>query len=152
MKLIKVLVYGLLMLLAFQFALYLYGLNWFDLLDLHAMVFVFAGLAFGLSNHPLSTVIRAFAQASGLMPYEDPPARSRQVISGLGRYALLSGTLGTLLGVMVSLMNLDDVAALGHGLAVSSMCLLYALGLKVLVFAPLEQNLLQRELSEGGAL
>jgi flagellar motor component MotA len=152
MKLIKALVYGLLMILAFQFALSLYGLSWLELIDLHAIVFMLAGLALGLSNHPLSTVIRAFAQASGLMPYEDPPARSRQVISGLSRYALLSGALGTLLGVMVSLMNLDDVSALGHGLAVSSMCMLYALGLKVVVFAPLEQNLLQRELSEGGAL
>ena len=63
-------------------------------------------------------------------------------------YALASGALGTLIGLVIMLKNLDDVSAVGPGLALSLLTLVYGIVLAYLVLGPVVGSL-KRRTEEG---
>ncbi len=151
MKWIKTLCYGLLTALAFQFFLNMMGMQWSELMDIVSLLFVLAGLLFSLAHYPLSQVMGAFSQAAGLSEARDESelALSREILVIMGRYALLAGALGTLLGTVYSLANLDTVSQLGHGLAVSVLSLLYSLAINYILLYPLQTSIKHQELERS---
>ena len=59
-------------------------------------------------------------------------------------YAVGSGVLGTLVGVVIMLGNLDDPAAIGPGLAVAHLTLVYGLLLAYAIQLPIVASLRRR--------
>ena len=64
-------------------------------------------------------------------------------------YALASGALGTLIGLVIMLKNLDDPSAIGPGLALSLLTIVYGLVIAYLILGPVVGSL-QRRLDEAG--
>ena len=58
-----------------------------------------------------------------------------------GRGSLACGGLGTVVGLIIMLGNLDDPAAIGPGMAVALLTILYALLLSELVIRPMRRRL-----------
>ena len=59
-------------------------------------------------------------------------------------YAVVSGALGSVVGMVIMLKNLDDPSALGPGLAMCLLTLLYGLALAYLVLLPVVGSLRRR--------
>lgn len=150
MKWIKTFCYGLLMLAAFQLFLNMVGLQWLELIDIAAMAFVLSGLCLSLTQYPLSQVMRAFGQGAGMSAGSDEELElSSEILLIMGRYAMLAGALGTLLGTVYSLSNLDDLSQLGNGLAISIICLIYGLLINFLLLYPLQVSLKHQRLERS---
>ncbi|MBN2212040.1 MAG: MotA/TolQ/ExbB proton channel family protein [Sedimentisphaerales bacterium] len=116
------------------------GDRWGVLIDPNSMIFVIAGiLAVLLLSHRKDTwsaVYRCLcSQAHILTPQE------RSNVAGFmhtgSRAALAFGILGQVLGLMVILMNMDDPAKIGPGMAMALLTLFYGIIISEIVFNPL---------------
>ncbi len=65
----------------------------------------------------------------------------RSVIEAMGRYAPAFGMIGTLIGLIIMLGNMDDPSAIGPGMAVALITTLYGAILANLVFLPAADKL-----------
>lgn len=75
--------------------------------------------------------------------------RSAAVFFGqASRAAIGLGILGHLMGMIMMLGNLDDPSALGPGMAVSLITVLYGLGLSEFFFVPMQATAMKRAESE----
>jgi chemotaxis protein MotA len=79
---------------------------------------------------------------------EQRHANGRSVFEILGRYAPAFGMIGTLIGLIVMLQNMDDPDALGPGMAVALITTLYGALAANLVFLPLADKLACRSREE----
>lgn len=71
----------------------------------------------------------------------DRHAKGQQLYSTLGAYAPAFGMIGTLIGLIAMLQNLDDPAAIGPGMAVALITTFYGALLSNLVFLPMATKL-----------
>ena len=58
-----------------------------------------------------------------------------------GIYALIAGAIGTLIGLVIMLKNMDDPAAIGPGMALSMLTSFYGFVLAFLISMPLRKKL-----------
>jgi chemotaxis protein MotA len=82
-------------------------------------------------------------------------ARHREgkfILDQLGRFAPAFGMIGTLLGLVMMLKNMDDPEAIGPGMAVAILTTLYGAVLANLVFLPLAEKLAFIHRQEARAL
>ena len=65
-------------------------------------------------------------------------------------YLVAAGFMGTLVGGVILLANLDDPAAIGPGAALSILTLFYAVFLAFFIALPLQSRLEERMEEQGG--
>jgi len=68
-------------------------------------------------------------------------SNGKGVIDQLGRFAPAFGMIGTLMGLIIMLGNMEDPAAIGPGMAVALITTLYGAILANLIFLPLAEKL-----------
>lgn len=141
MRLFKFMAFLVLNVLSVTLFLSLHHSSWLELIDFPALLFVMAGLAMSLASHPLSDVLRALNQALGNRPDAESLPTSQLVFETMARYTLLAGLLGTLLNVIGSLAEPQEMRGLALSLGVSLCSLIYALLLRLLVISPLQISL-----------
>ena len=59
-------------------------------------------------------------------------------------YSLDAGGIGTFIGLIIMLKNMDDPAAIGPGMAIAILTIFYALVLSFAIFLPLQSRLENR--------
>ena len=78
----------------------------------------------------------------------DRHAVGKSLMEQLGKYAPAFGMIGTLVGLVIMLKNMDDPAAIGPGMAVALLTTLYGSLLSNAVFLPLADRLGRRSSEE----
>ncbi len=66
----------------------------------------------------------------------------KEVVAQMGRFAPAFGMVGTLMGLIIMLGNMDDPAAIGPGMAVALITTLYGAVISNLVFLPFAEKLM----------
>ncbi len=66
----------------------------------------------------------------------------KEVVAQMGRFAPAFGMVGTLMGLIIMLGNMDDPAAIGPGMAVALITTLYGAIVSNLVFLPFAEKLM----------
>jgi len=79
-------------------------------------------------------------------------AESKQVLDLLGKYAPAYGMIGTLVGLVCMLQNMDDPKKIGPGMAVAILTTLYGAVMANIVCLPLSDKLNNRHAEEALAL
>lgn len=88
------------------------------------------------------------SMSSELEALESRHRNGQKIFEALGTYAPAFGMIGTLIGLIMMLKNLDDPSAIGPGMAVALLTTLYgAIGAN-LVFLPITDKLVQRTKEE----
>ncbi|MGV3523329.1 MAG: hypothetical protein ACO1RX_03855 [Candidatus Sericytochromatia bacterium] len=151
MKTVQMAVYVLLITLALHLFLRMSGLHWLELVDPASAFFVMACLPFVLLSYRFSEVLQALMQGFGVSSQLQAPELSDQILATLGKQMLVAGGVSTLLGIVQALGNLDEMQALGAGLAISLLGLVYAVAAYLVFLLPMRAHL-QREmlLQKGG--
>jgi len=72
---------------------------------------------------------------------QDRHLKGQQLFNTLGAYAPAFGMIGTLIGLIAMLQNLDDPAAIGPGMAVALITTFYGALTSNLIFLPLATKL-----------
>lgn len=75
-------------------------------------------------------------------------AKGKAVFDGIGKYAPAYGMIGTLVGLVIMLLNMDDPSAIGSGMAVALLTTLYGSIFANMVALPLADKLGQRSEEE----
>src|SRR5690625_2742133 len=75
---------------------------------------------------------------------EERHYKGRSILEKAGEYAPAWGMIGTLVGLILMLSNLDDPASLGPNMAVALLTTLYGTVLANLVFLPMASKLENR--------
>jgi len=98
----------------------------------------------GLSGDDIEVVLRSELEA-----YLDRQEEGREVVSYLSTVAPAFGMIGTLIGLVLMLGNLEDPSAVGSGMATALLTTLYGALLANVAFAPLAKKLEQRSREEA---
>ena len=72
----------------------------------------------------------------------------RGLLEAMGRYAPAYGMIGTLIGLVAMLSNMDDPSAIGAGMAAALLTTLYGAMMANVVFLPLSDKLAKRTSEE----
>jgi chemotaxis protein MotA len=78
----------------------------------------------------------------------DRHAQGKQVLDTVGKYAPAFGMIGTLLGLIFMLGNMDDPSKIGPGMAVALITTLYGAMLSNMVTGPIGDRLASRDAEE----
>jgi chemotaxis protein MotA len=78
----------------------------------------------------------------------DGEERIPQVFESAGGFSPTVGIIGAVIGLIQVMQRLDDIAAVGHGIAVSFVATIYGVGLANLVFLPAAGKLRIRQQEE----
>ena len=97
-------------------------------IDLPSLVIVIGGMSCAtVGSFPVNVIGDAIGDALGNNSIEDEERvlRSYQVLSKMGDFAVASGLMGTVIGLVNMLSNLDDPTAIGPAMAVALLTMLY---------------------------
>lgn len=125
------------------------GTNLSAMLDIPSFLIVF-GFTFGallMSGADIPLMLRGI-KASSLSDQEAGQAARGWKMARI--FALAAGGLGTMTGWIIMLANIDDPAALGPGMAISLLTVLYGLLLAFAIALPLQTKLAPQE-ADGSA-
>ena len=125
--------------------------------DFYSMVFVVGVTAGGaLLSFPMSVIRGAFGDWVGgsrnrFKPIQSSPALSAEqaqqadhVFRHIGRIAVASGLLGTVVGLVQMLQNMEDPSAIGPAMSVALLTLFYGLLLGGILFRSMATDCLAR--------
>ena len=128
------------------------GSNLGLLIDPPSFVIVVLGSFFlTLSTHRWSKIARAFHCAFASEPVAADEAHdARLVFRSMQNYAIGLGVLGFLIGLIIMLTHMDDPSAIGPGMAIALVTIVYAVALVALVITPLQIRVLKRRDGNGG--
>ena len=73
----------------------------------------------------------------------------RKLFEAMGKYAPAFGMIGTLIGLVAMLANLDDPSQIGGGMAVALLTTLYGAIMSNLIFLPIADKLKVKDAQEG---
>ena len=120
----------------------------FGFLDLPSAVLVL-GLTAGATtmSYTLAEVSDAFRCAGRGTDDDARAARGHKIFTRMADIAVASGLVGTVIGLVQMLQNLDDPTAIGPAMAVALLTLLYGVILGELIFRGLAMSCLQGRLS-----
>ena len=79
---------------------------------------------------------------------QDRHAQGKQVLDTIGKYAPAFGMIGTLLGLIFMLSNMDDPSKIGPGMAVALITTLYGALISNVVTGPIADRLAARDSEE----
>jgi len=85
---------------------------------------------------------------SELESLQERHATGKGLLDSFGKYAPAFGMIGTLIGLVVMLQNLDDPSKIGPGMAVALLTTLYGAIAANFVFLPMADKLAQRSAEE----
>ncbi len=74
--------------------------------------------------------------------------QSRGILDGIGKYAPAMGMIGTLIGLVAMLAQMDDPSKIGAGMAVALLTTLYGALIANLIFLPMSDKLALRSKEE----
>ena len=74
--------------------------------------------------------------------------QGKSLLDGLGKYAPALGMIGTLLGLIAMLANMDDPSSIGAGMSVALITTLYGALIANLIFLPMADKLALRSTEE----
>ena len=97
-------------------------------IDLPSIVIVIGGMSCAtVGSFPLHVIGEAIGDALGKITIENEERvlRSYHVLSKMGDFAVASGLMGTVIGLVNMLANLDDPSAIGPAMAVALLTMLY---------------------------
>ena len=138
-------VFGLLGLGALASAGSLVGQPWVYFNAPSALLVVGGTCLFTLAFHPMSVVAASLGIAYGRGPLSAESAKEPLAVLGTMRMLAVGlGVLGTLIGLVSMLANMDDPSAIGPAMAVALLTLLYGIGLGELWVGPLIGRLRRR--------
>jgi flagellar motor component MotA len=124
----------------------------FDLTSV--LLVVVASAALLLATHGRDAGLILTGLGRWLMPGSiDPwsPAVCRKaahVANSGGSLAIMAGALGSLIGLIQMLQNMDDPSSIGPAMAVALLTVFYALGLNLLLFVPLARFFTEAAIEE----
>ncbi|MFG0327917.1 MAG: motility protein A [Phycisphaerales bacterium JB037] len=75
-------------------------------------------------------------------------SQAKKIIDAVGRYAPAFGMIGTLMGLIFMLSNMDDPSAIGPGMAVALITTLYGAMIANMVTIPMSEKLASRDAEE----
>src|SRR5690606_35272632 len=78
----------------------------------------------------------------------DRHAQGKKIMDTIGKYAPAFGMIGTLMGLIAMLKNMDDPSAIGPGMAVALITTLYGALIANVVVGPLGDKLAMRDAEE----
>lgn len=107
-----------------------FGLAFLDLAS--ALIVIFPSVIVAITATSFATARKSFAIVfSRAKPANGSEARGALVFFRfLGNGALLAGALGTIIGVVIMLQNLDDLSTIGPPLAMAILTIFYGLIVK----------------------
>lgn len=117
------------------------GSNVSDMYDLPSSLFVLAGMLLTFVNFKASEVVYGIQDAFSQTIESELLERYRigkQAWHTLGIYSVLAGSVGTLMGLIQALGNLDDIKTLTVAIAVSLLAICYGLAIRFFIAYPLE--------------
>ena len=96
-------------------------------IDLSSLVIVIGGMSCAtVGSFPIKIIGEAIGDALGQVAIEEERAlRSHHVLSKMGDFAVASGLMGTVIGLVNMLANLDDPTAIGPAMAVALLTIFY---------------------------
>ena len=98
-----------------------------------------------LWSFPFKDIQSAFIHALFESDTTEPDiVKSSHIFEEMSEYAVASGLIGTLIGVIKMLENMDDPTALGPAIAVSLLTLFYGTLLSQFVFRSMRNRLLEK--------
>ncbi|MEE8169141.1 MAG: MotA/TolQ/ExbB proton channel family protein [Phycisphaerae bacterium] len=91
---------------------------------------------------------------------EQRHAEGKAVLEQLGKYAPAMGMIGTLVGLVLMLQNMDDPSKIGPGMAIALLTTMYGAVLANMVFLPLadklqnkhDQEMMMRSIMQAGIM
>ena len=95
------------------------------------------------------TALVAALSSRSLTPHES--LHHQRVLSTARLLAASSGVVGTLIGLVQMLANMDDPSKIGPAMAVALLCTFYGIILAEICLAPLIHRLRNQTLTKGGA-
>lgn len=101
--------------------------------------FLTLGLQLAVDGTPpqtLEVILRTEMEAVALRHRE-----AKSIFDQMGRFAPAFGMIGTLLGLVIMLGNMDDPSSIGPGMAVALLTTLYGAVLAYVVFLPISEKL-----------
>ncbi|MCK5200024.1 MAG: MotA/TolQ/ExbB proton channel family protein [Spirochaetales bacterium] len=113
-----------------------------------AMLVILCSLVLLLANYSLRDIRKHFAMGFKKENFDSTDLKNGIVFfSALQKYLLLSGMMGTFIGMIAMLAMLDDTAKIGRALSLSLLTALYAIILSMVVAVPFKAGL-QKRLNE----
>ena len=96
-------------------------------IDLPSLVIVIGGMSCAtVGSFPIKIIGESIGDALGQVAIEEERAlRSHHVLSKMGDFAVASGLMGTVIGLVNMLANLDDPTAIGPAMAVALLTMFY---------------------------
>ena len=97
-------------------------------IDLPSLVIVIGGMSCAtVGSFPIKFIGDAIGDAlgQGVIEDEERVLRSHHVLSKMGDFAVASGLMGTVIGLVNMLANLDDPSAIGPAMAVALLTIFY---------------------------
>ena len=110
------------------------------------IVLAFLGGALLFARAPVATMFRASFAAAATPEQLGAGARGW---AQARTYCVAGGIIGTLIGAIIMLINLDDIQAIGPGLAMGLLTILYGLILGYGVCLPMQMRLEDRARETG---
>ena len=125
------------------------SLSWF--FDLPSLVLVlFPAFFLSLGVFGFREIGRAFSVGFRKEGAVEADLRKALVFfEALPQYLILSGLLGTLLGVMTMMRWIDDLRSMGSGMALALLTVVYSLILTMVLVVPFRSGI-RRKLAEAG--
>jgi hypothetical protein len=120
-------------------------------IDVPSLLIVFAGTAlFTLAHVPFREIVEAVHCALGsAQSGSEESEKARLTFAIMRSYALAMGVLGFFIGLILMLKNMDDPAAIGPGMALSLLSVLYAVGLAQILISALDLQIVRNLQAEG---
>jgi flagellar motor component MotA len=105
-----------------------------------------------LFSHTAGEILGAFWTACGTGQLsKEKASQAGAVFSRMSHLALASGLLGTLIGLIQMLQQMDDLTKIGPAMAVALLCPFYAIILSELIFKAAEADCRARSMNDTGS-
>lgn len=119
------------------------GSNLENIIDIPSFLIVF-GLTFGGLLASGRKIIDFCSVLFDKHASPDQLIEASETSQDAGNYAMASGFVGILIGAILMLANIDEPAAIGPGLAIAILTVLYGVFLKYFIFTPISRGMDQR--------
>ena len=108
------------------------------------MLIILGGVCCGtLASHPVRTIGNAIRDVfSSNIESEERALQGHQVFSSMSEYAISSGLLGMMIGLISLLSNLEDLYSIGPAMGVALLNPFYGILVGIFFFRPLAKECL----------
>jgi flagellar motor component MotA len=121
--------------------------NLYIFINTPTMLIVLCGVFCGtIGSHPVKTIGNAFRDVfSSDIESEERALQGHQVFSNMSKYAIVSGLVGMMIGLISLLSNMEDPSAIGPAMGVALLNPFYGVLVGMFFFHPLANACLSRK-------